>query len=44
VGADAAGSPARDAADRVTGLTRDLYGSDRARGARPQIGPVEAAG
>jgi hypothetical protein len=35
------GSPALDAAERVAGLTRDLLGGLRVRGAAPDIGPVE---
>lgn len=36
------GSPARDRAEPVPGLTRDLYGRPRSRGAGPDIGPVES--
>ena len=31
-----------DAAERVPGLRRDLYGQPRSRGRGPDIGPVEA--
>jgi len=37
----AAGSPARDAGERIQGLSRDLYGRSRSRGRGPDIGPVE---
>ncbi|MEZ5144339.1 MAG: choice-of-anchor Q domain-containing protein [Acidimicrobiales bacterium] len=38
----APGSPARDAAEPVAGLARDLVGGPRVVGAGPDIGPVES--
>jgi hypothetical protein len=42
--ATAEGSPARDAAEPVGGLDRDLLGGPRVVGAGPDIGPLEAPG
>lgn len=38
-----AGSPARDRAEPIPGLTRDLYGNPRVIGDGPDIGPVESS-